>query len=157
MPCADDGCCRSNHEGQLGNDRDGVRQQVHRDVVALEDPDEDVGHSVPLDCGLPAGVEHGSMPMSINSDLVHEGTLLNHILLREIHPEFADGRLRSCLPAFTGRGTNVLPQSALAAARLELDDADFTDVATMTRITGGNFRLVHRLLVQMSASCASMG
>ncbi|OJU71625.1 MAG: hypothetical protein BGO05_01065 [Rhizobiales bacterium 63-7] len=40
---------------------------------------------------------------------------------------------------------------------LKLDDADFTDVATMTRITGGNFRLVHRLLVQMSASCASMG
>lgn len=36
---------------------------------------------------------------------------------------------------------------------LELDDADFTDaqaVALIIRITGGNFRLVHRLFVQIS-------
>jgi DNA transposition AAA+ family ATPase len=36
---------------------------------------------------------------------------------------------------------------------LELDDADFTDaqaVALIVRITGGNFRLVHRLFVQIS-------
>jgi hypothetical protein len=35
---------------------------------------------------------------------------------------------------------------------LTLDDADFTDakaVATIVRITSGNFRLVHRLLVQI--------
>lgn len=35
---------------------------------------------------------------------------------------------------------------------LNLDDADFTDtqaVATIVRITGGNFRLVHRLFVQI--------
>lgn len=35
---------------------------------------------------------------------------------------------------------------------LDLDDADFTDaqaVATLVRITGGNFRLVHRLFVQI--------
>jgi len=35
---------------------------------------------------------------------------------------------------------------------LDLDDADFTDaqaVATIVRITGGNFRLVHRLFVQI--------
>lgn len=35
---------------------------------------------------------------------------------------------------------------------LELDDADFSDtqaVATIVRITGGNFRLVHRLFVQI--------
>lgn len=35
---------------------------------------------------------------------------------------------------------------------LELDDADFTDaqaVAAIVRITGGNFRLVHRLFVQI--------
>jgi DNA transposition AAA+ family ATPase len=35
---------------------------------------------------------------------------------------------------------------------LELDEADFTDaqaVASIARITGGNFRLVQRLLVQI--------
>jgi hypothetical protein len=35
---------------------------------------------------------------------------------------------------------------------LDLDDADFTDaqaVATIVRITGGNFRLLHRLFVQI--------
>lgn len=35
---------------------------------------------------------------------------------------------------------------------VELDDADFTDVqavASIVRLTGGNFRLVHRLLVQI--------
>ena len=35
---------------------------------------------------------------------------------------------------------------------LQLDGADFTDaqaIATITRITGGNFRLLHRLFVQI--------
>ena len=36
---------------------------------------------------------------------------------------------------------------------LTLDDADFTDtqaIASIARITGGNFRLLHRLFVQIA-------
>jgi DNA transposition AAA+ family ATPase len=38
------------------------------------------------------------------------------------------------------------------ALGLDLDDADFTDaqaIASIARITGGNFRLLHRLFVQI--------
>jgi DNA transposition AAA+ family ATPase len=41
---------------------------------------------------------------------------------------------------------------ATAGKRPELDEADFTDtqaIASIAHITGGNFRLLHRLFVQI--------
>jgi DNA transposition AAA+ family ATPase len=56
------------------------------------------------------------------------------------------------LPATTAPELSFILTRHWRQLGLTLDDADFTDhqaVAAIVRITGGNFRLLHRLFVQI--------